>query len=316
MKAAWALLLLSVTPLSAAQKTYSPEALHRQLIQLQSVVGHCAASKTKKACNPAGAADDAVVMLPTGPRAVDFEWLRFVLADAPTSKTGGNQLKAASLRLDQELAELSTPPALNSATVRQEQTILRGILAGGEFPKPQPPTFWQRLWGRFSAWLSRKLQGMAGNGSGHQWVAPILLLVLLLAASGALLWWFTRTRRSRILLPAMQRRMSSDPHARREQDWEAWMQEARQFAEQRQWRESIHRIYWAAISRLESRGVWRADRARTPREYLELMDTESARRTDLLELTRSLESFWYGGRPAAEQDYVRACALFERVTTA
>jgi hypothetical protein len=315
MKAALALLLLSVTPLFAAQRTYSPDALHRQLVLLQSVLAQCAASKTKKACDPAGGADDVVVMLPPGSRRVELGWLRSVLAGAPTSKTAATQLKAAGTRLDQELAELSASPALNAAALRQEQTTLHSILADGDFPKPPPPSFWQRIWGRFTAWLSRRLQGMAGNGSGRAWVAPILLLALLLAASGALLWWFSRTRRSRSLLPAMQR-MPSDASARREQDWETWFQQARQLAEQQQWRESIHRVYWAAIAQLEARGVWRADRARTPREYLELMDAEGTRHSDLLELTRCLESFWYGGRPASEQDYVRACALFERVTTA
>ena len=72
------------------------------------------------------------------------------------------------------------------------------------------------------------------------------------------------------------------------------------------WREAIHFLYWAAISRLESRRLWPADRARTPREYLALLAQEDPRRARLAALTGSFELVWYGGRAAAESDYRRA----------
>jgi hypothetical protein len=71
-------------------------------------------------------------------------------------------------------------------------------------------------------------------------------------------------------------------------------------------------MYWAAISRLESRRLWPADRARTPREYLALIASEDPRRAGLLQLTSAFERFWYGGRPADEGDYKRA----ESITSA
>ena len=64
-----------------------------------------------------------------------------------------------------------------------------------------------------------------------------------------------------------------------------------------------------AISRLESKRLWPADRARTPREYLALVAPEDPRRDSLAALTRSFERTWYGGREAGEEDYRAAESL-------
>ena len=89
-------------------------------------------------------------------------------------------------------------------------------------------------------------------------------------------------------------------------DWQLWLEDARQAAAAGLWREAIHFVYWAAISRLESRRLWPADRARTPREYLALVAPEDPRKPSLATLTGSFERTWYGGRAAAESDYRRA----------
>ena len=51
---------------------------------------------------------------------------------------------------------------------------------------------------------------------------------------------------------------------------------------------------------------WPADRARTPREYLALVAAEDPRHAGLASLTGSFERTWYGGRAAAESDYLKA----------
>jgi hypothetical protein len=84
------------------------------------------------------------------------------------------------------------------------------------------------------------------------------------------------------------------------------MEDARRAAAAGLWREAIHFTYWAAISRLESKRLWPADRARTPREYLALVASDDPRRPGLATLTGSFERVWYGGRPAAESDYRNA----------
>ena len=89
-------------------------------------------------------------------------------------------------------------------------------------------------------------------------------------------------------------------------DWQLWLADARRTAAASQWREAIHFVYWAAISRLESKRLWPADRARTPREYLSLVAAEDPRRAGLSKLTHSFERTWYGGRAAGESDYMKA----------
>jgi hypothetical protein len=85
-----------------------------------------------------------------------------------------------------------------------------------------------------------------------------------------------------------------------------WLEDARRSAAAGLWREAVHFVYWAAISRLESRRLWPADRARTPREYLALVAPDDPRRPGLSVLTGSFERIWYGGRPADEADYIHA----------
>src|SRR6185437_16386462 len=96
------------------------------------------------------------------------------------------------------------------------------------------------------------------------------------------------------------------PGAASARDWQLWLDDARKAAASGLWREAIHFMYWAAISRLESRRLWPADRARTPREYLALVAHEDPRKPRLGALTREFEWTWYGGRPADEPDYRRA----------
>ena len=89
-------------------------------------------------------------------------------------------------------------------------------------------------------------------------------------------------------------------------DWQLWLEDARRAAAAGLWREAIHFVYWASISRLESRRLWPADRARTPREYLALVAPEDPRKAGLAQLTGSFERTWYGGRAAGESDYQHA----------
>ena len=98
-------------------------------------------------------------------------------------------------------------------------------------------------------------------------------------------------------------------------DWQLWLEDARRAAAAGNWREAIHFLYWAAISRLESKRLWPADRARTPREYLALVAPEDPRKAGLATLTGSFERIWYGGRPAAETDYRRAEAIAAALIT-
>jgi hypothetical protein len=137
------------------------------------------------------------------------------------------------------------------------------------------------------------------------WLGRVIVWGFIVAVCVGLIWGLIQfERRWRVrLVPDGD---GPAPGAASARDWQLWLEDARRAAAAGQWREAIHFVYWASISRLESKRLWPADRARTPREYLALVAPEDARKTPLAALTRSFEHVWYGGRPAGEPDYRRA----------
>ena len=138
----------------------------------------------------------------------------------------------------------------------------------------------------------------------HGWGA-LLVWGFIVAVCVALVWSLLRLeRRWRVQLTSEVDRPA--PGAASARDWQLWLEDARRAAASGLWREAIHFVYWAAISRLESRRLWPADRARTPREYLALVAPEDPRKPGLSQLTNTFERVWYGGRAAGESDYQNA----------
>jgi hypothetical protein len=64
---------------------------------------------------------------------------------------------------------------------------------------------------------------------------------------------------------------------------------------------------------LESEGVWRPDKARTPREYLNAIPAVSENKPSFAAVTKTFESAWYGGRPVSASDFERFMAELERL---
>jgi hypothetical protein len=133
-------------------------------------------------------------------------------------------------------------------------------------------------------------------------VGRVIVWGFILAVCLGLVWGLVQLERRWRMRPAPERD-SFSTGAVSAREWQLWVQDARKAAAAGQWREAIHFLYWAAIARLESRRLWPADRARTPREYLALVAPEDPRRAGLATLTGSFERTWYGGRTAEERDY-------------
>lgn len=304
------LLTIFALPAWGDAQPCTPAQLQARLAKLKTIAAACEAQKTKSACDDAQVGEDVTVSLPNGTRAIDFDWLRKALADAAKHPKQALPLKSAEARLDLEQQEIGAQAVVPAAQLQRDQAKLQHILESGNFAEARPPNPLQELFEAFLGWLSRRFAGFSGNGSKTQWISQLLIGVVALAACGGLLLWFSRMQRKQRLLWQSPRERDI-AHAAALQDWQLWRQEAQQLAAQQRWSEGIHRLYWAAIAQMESRGVWRHDATRTPREYLELLAPQSVSRRDLLQLTRSLEVFWYAGQPAREQDYASACTLLE-----
>jgi Domain of unknown function (DUF4129) len=273
-------------------------------------------------CDPSLVGPDVMVSIIAGKRTVSFEWLRDALrlaASVETSKNKQNAEKEASRELSDarsRLAEMIQEPASPSASVFVPGNVsnirrkLDGILESGEYPQAKAPTLLEKIWGDFLRWLLNSIVKAMPSGSSPSAIYLLELTVIAIPC-GLLIWWFIRRlQMQRLGLSGDNVLHSSAPSA---QGWQEWLEQGQSLGREGRWREAIHRVYWGAISCLESRHLWPADRTRTPREYLGLLSSNPETRADLSSLTRSFEHTWYGGLQASEKDFAEACGILERI---
>lgn len=200
--------------------------------------------------------------------------------------------------IQDHLAQIDAVGATPSVSAARAQ--LRRVLARREFRGVHPPGAVERARNRFWEWLSRLLSGAIHHADSHpttlQWAIWALLL-LVMATSLRFVLTFARNRRRRpVDAPLPPDRPSATP-------WQKWIEQARTAASVGGFRNAVHCTYWAAISWLEEQEAWMPDRARTPREYLRLMKSQTPQRRILLALTQRFEPVWYGGHAATADDF-------------
>ena len=213
--------------------------------------------------------------------------------------------------LDADLADVqSASSSPDFATARQRAN---SILAGREFDTSSEPSLRDRIMAVLYRWLDRLLSHVAAFGSRSPWIGPVLEWFLGgLACALLLVWAFRGVRRQRV-------RVQLDTARRIQQTDERvlnWMREAEEHAARERFRDAVHCLYWASIATLEGRRLWQPDRARTPREYLRLLDPASPVSPLLRRQTFSFETIWYGLRSAARPDYDHALDLHRRLRSA
>ena len=301
------------------------------LLALTTLVEACAKARDTKTCDPAQVGQDDRVAISDGAnpdhRLVRYGWLRVLLSEAqekdkpaedpaksakeaitgqpgPPKPITTELLQAAETRLAHDLAQTGTPIAPTPAHT-QERDAMRQVLAGRDFRNLKDSSLSDKFWEKVGAWLNRILESISRVTPRSVWIGRIVFWGFIFAICIALVWGLLQLeRRWRIrLIPDSD---GPAPGAASARDWQLWLEAARQAASAGLWREAIHYLYWASISRLESRRLWPADRARTPREYLALVAPEDPRKPSLASLTGSFERIWYGGRSAAQSDYLKA----------
>ncbi|HEX4756452.1 MAG TPA: DUF4129 domain-containing protein [Terracidiphilus sp.] len=312
---------------SSSWRDVSVDEYRKHLVDLDQLLEACQKQRTARICDSGKVSWDDRVKWPadgaSSQREVRYDWLRFVLDQAAGKNPNqieigigthaaksqpvdlGALLAAARGRLSDDWKQAGglTEAAPNHTA---EQKSLTAILARPEYRGVSEVSAKQR----FLEWLENVLEDILGRlvrfGSRSPWIAFALRALLLVALCVALVWALVRIeRRSRIKL-APKPPVAGSPAAR---EWQLWLADARAMAERGLWREAIHFLYWASISRLESKRLWPADRARTPREYLKLLSVADPRKLVLTSLTRSFERTWYGGREAHDSDFDAALKL-------
>ena len=312
----------------------SLENYRQHLVALQALTQACAKARNVKTCDPTLVGPDDRIPMGAAPsperRIVRYGWLRILFSHAeepdaaqqapdsrktpagqdsaqPGPPTTSELLDDAQKRLADDLQQASASRAV-SPLHGQERGVMKDVLAGREFRDLKQPTGRDTLLERFGNWLNRVFSNMDKLRARSAWVGRALLWGFFLAVGIGLAWALMQLeRRWRVGLVPLSDRPA--PEAASARDWQLWLAVARRAAAEGLWREAIHFVYWSVISRLESKRLWPADRARTPREYLALMAPDDPRRDGLAALTRSFERTWYGGRDAEESDYRKAEAI-------
>lgn len=307
-----------------------------RLEKLDSLVANCQKERNADSCDPLKVGADIQLQWTEGgvtmEREVRFGWLRLLLnrgkekdtpaapANGGTQATSGVNTEAPPPPVDTLLTQArdrlgndekqaaaiagTAPPRLNRD---RERRSLNAILAQKEYKRADRVSWKDRLIEKLENRLNDLLARLADNSSRVPWAALAFRILWIGALCLALAWFLIRMeRRSRVRLSADPVPSPGAPSAR---EWQLWLADARQMATEDRWREAIHYVYWASISRLESRRLWPADRARTPREYLLLLPKEDLRKASLTALTRSFERTWYGGREAIPSEYQTALKL-------
>jgi hypothetical protein len=308
----------------------------QHLLALETLLETCTKARDVKSCDPVLVGpDDRITIVISGKtesRLIRYDWLRALFSKAETpdekptkpgaAKDGGKKnpvasagepatselLKDAKARLEHDLKQLQAPaePIPNYA---QERAVMREVLAGKDFRNLKQATVQDSVLEKLGNWLNRFFANVANLKARSAWVGRLIVWGFVLGVCTALVYLLLRMeRRWRVRLTPDVNDLPA-PGAASARDWQLWLEDARKASASGEWREAIHFLYWAAISRLESRKLWPADRARTPREYLALVAREDSRRPGLSQLTSAFERFWYGGHAASEGDYKSAESL-------
>jgi len=309
----------------------SLDSYRQHLLDLASLTEACAQARDAKACDPALVGPDDRLPLPGNAnserRLVRYQWLRVLFLKAqdkdaepaksavaepkeaeesaePAPPSTSQLLKDAQARLAQDLAQADGATS-SSPSHNPEREAMKQVLAGRAFRNLEERAPRDSAMEKVGDWLNRLFASVGRLRSRSAWIGRAIVGGFILLVCAGLVWGLLQLeRRWRIRLTPENEPPALGAASTR--DWQLWLDDARRSASHGAWREALHSVYWAAISRLESKRLWPADRARTPREYLALLAPDDPRRAGLAALTRGFEQTWYGGRPAGESEYRQA----------
>jgi hypothetical protein len=239
------------------------------------------------------------IVTPEHTYSISSQPLRNQLISLPREKT-----LAWMDRLSEEIESYSAAHPKKSSNARAE---LDHILAQSEFAAVRPPSSWDLLRQRITAWLERLLIKLLSGMGRHPIAGRVLFWLIVIGGVVCIALWLFRYLVSRDRLDSLQ--PSSSIISSR--TWQEWIRAAREAASRGDFREAVHSCYWAGIVRLEDSGVIPKDRTKTPREYLRMvaqpapgeLASRPAHREPLAALTSRLERVWYANRAAGPEDF-------------
>lgn len=244
-----------------------------------------------------------------------WSWLREALANAHDIKAPDREklLRDAAARLDEDEALAAGMTQQSGDEFQRARKKTDEVLLRPEFQTVSQESFIQREIAKFWQWVSEMFDGVSRFGNRSPWLVPLMEWSSITLAAAGLAAWVLRTIQRQRLAVRIESRASVEVW---QKESDNWAELAQSEAARQDWRSAVHCLYWAAIVMMEGRKLWRQNRARTPREYLLLLEPGSRVQQTLRRLTQLFERIWYGLRPAAESDYESALVLFEELRSA
>jgi Domain of unknown function (DUF4129) len=241
-----------------------------------------------------------------------WSWLRETLASARKSTQSDRErlMQQVTARLDEDAALAGGGPPQTGEDFRRARKEADAVLSGPEFQTVTQSSFLDRMIERFWRWMDEAFNGVSRFGKRSPWVIPVVEWGSITLAAAGLLTWVFRTMQRQRLVVGFERSSIATVWQKESDDW---AEMARVEAERQDWRAAVHCLYWATIVMMEGRRLWRQNQARTPREYLLLLEPGSRMQQALRGMTQLFERIWYGLKPAAESDYASARMLFEEL---
>lgn len=226
-------------------------------------------------------------------------------------KQAGMWAENAATQAEGYVASESADSSSSGATARAK---LEQILKRREFSPARPPSAWDQLRQRIGQWVLRMFEKLFGSMARHPIGSKLLFWFIIF---GVVCWLVTMlvrfwTGRGRNI--ALQSIGTITAH----RSWQEWIRGAQDAAARGEFREAIHLLYWAGITRLEDLSILTVDHTRTPREQLRLLSNPAksgtpmaasatpAQRAPMVGLTIQFERVWYGRRRASVEDF-REC---------
>ncbi len=223
-------------------------------------------------------------------------WLQRRLRDGSQSPDRWPGIRAEILEglsaAERDARELAVTSSHHPAGVR---ATLDDVLARPEFAQISRDTAMARLQARLLEWFVGWWTRLGGDRLPVRSTATLFAWVASLAALSVLAGWLIHRLRSAGRAGASV----ADAEAGSGVSAEDW---ARRAAAAPDFREVARCAYRAVVSRFDEDGLWRADAARTPREYIRLLPRDHRRRPVVEDVARRFEEIWFGGRLATEDD--------------
>jgi hypothetical protein len=281
------------------------------LESLKLLVGAC--QKNPSECDVKRVGDDERVE--GGGFQTRWSWLREALSGAHNAEQPNRErlLQEAEARIDEDAALADEAAPHSADTFPQTRKKADEVLSRPEFRTVAQESYLEREIAKFWQWLDSVFSGVSRFGKRSPWLVPLMEWSSITLAAAGLLAWVLRTMQRQRLAVRIESSASVEVW---QKESDNWAELARAEAARQDWRAAVHCLYWATIVMMEGRKLWRQNRARTPREYLLLLEPGSRMQQTLRRLTQIFERIWYGLRPAAESDYASAVVLFEELRSA